>query len=115
MEKIYLHLLSDFNAVFKIKQNDKTSISVNSLECLSDFIDLELIHPSDFEILVYPIQKKENLLFSYVAKFVFLNNELKSENNYVKTYKLPENHFFIDFLPFYSKKNEIIGEKIEIN
>lgn len=115
MGKIYIHLLSDFDAVFKFVYDGQNIISVNSLESLNEFIDLEITYPSDFEIYVYPIIKKGQKLFSYGAKFKCEDNNILSENDYVKVYKLPESHFIVKFSPFLIKKQEIIGDKLEIN
>lgn len=118
MEKAYIHLLSDFHAIFKFINSDGTMISVNALESLSDLIDLEITNPSNnFEIILYPITKKGEIknLFSYSAKFNFSSNILTCENDYVKVYKFPENHFLIKFSPFSLKKQEIEGDKLEIN
>jgi hypothetical protein len=118
MEKIYIHLLSDFDTVFKFIEYDETIISVNTLESLNKLIDLEINNLSkNFQIDTYPVIRKEKdkNLFSYSAKFTYNSNELISKNDYVQVYKLPENHFLIKFLPFSLKKQEIEGDKLEIN
>lgn len=115
MEKIYIHLLPTFESLFKIERNQKRLISVTSKESLSDTIDLEISNLQFFEISVYPIGKKQKKLFSYSANFKYSEEELTSENEYVRVYKLPENHFFIKFSPFFVQKDEIYGDKIEFD
>lgn len=115
MEKIYIHLLSEFDSVFKIFNEEKLLISVTTLQSLSDTIDLEIENPEDFLINVYPITKKEKKLFSYSVKLIYENEGLNSKNDYIKIYKLPRNHFIIKFLPLLIKKEEIEGDKVEIN
>ena len=114
MEKIYIHFLSDFDAILKILNNDKLLISVNTSQSLSEIIDLEIESPENFSVNVYPVTKKHSQLFSYSVKFNFEFNQLNSKNDYVKIYKLPENHFIIKFLPLSIKKEEIEGDKVEI-
>src|SRR5690554_1309781 len=95
MDSLYIHLLADFDAVFKFFNNDEALITVNTLQNLSDTIDLEIENPEDFSINVYPITKKEKQLFSYSLKLNYKNGELNSKNDYVKIYKLFNNNYII--------------------
>lgn len=113
MEKVFIHLLPTFNSLFKFIKNERTLIEVNSTECLSSTIDLEVSDLNDFEINVYPTANNSQKLFSYSSSFKFIDSQLISENNYVTVYTLPENHFIIKFSPFFVKKEEIYGDKIE--
>lgn len=115
MGKIYIHLLADFDANFKILENNKTKICVNTLESLSETIDLEIESPSAFSIDVYPIARKNASLFSYSVNLEYLNNALSSSNNYIKIFKLPEEHYILKFFPFLIKNPEISGDKLEVN
>lgn len=115
METIYIHLLADFDASFKILEDNKVKISVNTIESLSDTIDLEINSPSSFNIDVYPITKKDSSLFSYSVNLEYLNNNLISSNDYIKIFKLPENHYILKFFPFSIKNTEISGDKLEVN
>lgn len=115
MENIYVHLLPTFESLFKISRSQVNLISVASTESLSDAIDLEISNPQFFEIAVYPVGKNQKKLFSYSANFKYIEGQLTSENEYVRIYKLPENHFFIKFSPFFVLKEEIYGDKIEFN
>ena len=109
MEPIYIHLLADFDASFKILEDNKVKISVNTIESLSDTIDLEINSPSSFNIDVYPITKKDSSLFSYSVNLEYLNNNLISSNDYINIFKLPENHYILKFFPFSIKNTEISG------
>lgn len=115
MEKIYIHILSEFDTIYKLIENEKQLISVNTTESLNDSIDLELISPLMFDVFVYPIIKKEGILFPYSARFKFDNDNLTCENGYVKIYKLPENNYILKFLPFSLNKQELTGDKLELN
>lgn len=116
MEKIYLHLSSEFETIYKVIENENVLMSLSTSESLNNTIDLEITDPKTFNISIYPINKKSNrTLFSYTSTFKHEDNTLSSKNDYVKIYKLPENHFFIKFLPFFLSNQEISGDKLEID
>jgi hypothetical protein len=114
MENIYVHLLSDFDSVFKITEKGKCIYSVSTVESLANEIDLEIKNPLNFEINVYPIKKQSKNLFSYTVNFYFQNNNLYSENEYVKIYKLPEQHYIIKFFPLGMSNTEVHADKLEV-
>lgn len=114
MEKIFIHILSTFDSVFKFSKGNKTLLKVSSTESLSDTIDLEISNPESFQISVYPTGKKNKQLFSYSTNFAISQNNILSENDYVKVYKLPENHFIIKFFPFFIEKEGIYGDRVEL-
>lgn len=115
METIYIHILADFEASFKVLENNELKISINTIENLNDTIDLEINSPSSFNIDVYPITKKDTSLFSYSVKLEYSNNYLISSNDYIKIFKLPEEHYILKFFPFSIKNPEISGDKLEVN
>lgn len=114
MEKFYVHLLPTFNSSFKIFEENQLLMTLSSTESLNDIIDLEFLNPQDFEIRVYPIGRSRGR-FSYTAQFNFIEDKLISKNEYVKVYNLSEKHFLIKFLSLSREKEEIKGDKIEIN
>lgn len=115
MNNIYLHLLSDFPACFKIIENGKVKLALSSQECLADELNIELINISDFSISVYPITSKGRTeLISYVATFKILNEKLITESEYVKEFTLPENNYILKFMPLSVKNQTLSADKIEL-
>jgi hypothetical protein len=48
MEIIYIHLLSEFDTVYKFIENQNSLISISTTESLNSTVDLELTKPIKF-------------------------------------------------------------------
>lgn len=96
MENCTLHILYSFDAKICFMENGLEIFSVNTLNSLSDEIDLSVENLSNFEINVYPIVNKKNSnLVPYSANITNYNNNLICDSKQVVIYRLPKNHFIL--------------------
>ena len=98
--KTTLHIQPLFNCNIHFFCGRNEIFSLNSMGSLQEEIDLNLLNGEDFEIKIYPFNKKgQSEKIAYTAKFYFDHNVLLSNSKQVKIYALPQNHFYIKILP----------------
>lgn len=95
-----LHLFPKFDCLIRIFENQKEIFSLNSLGFLGEEISLEVENIEDFQIKLYPFNKKnKSQNIAYTAEFKVVNSELFCESKQVSVFNLPQNHILIKFNP----------------
>lgn len=95
-----VHIISMFDCLMRFYENEKEIFSLNSLGFLGNEISLKIENAGDFQIKLYPFNKKnENQNIAYTANFKVINSELFCENKQVNIFNLPQNHIIIKFNP----------------
>lgn len=115
MLNVYFHIVSKFDCIMRFYVKDKEIFNVNTLGSLSDEIDLKIDDLENFEIKLYPFNKKngkENI--AYTAQFEIVNEKLICKNKQVYVFSLPQNHFIIQLNPINLQTNNFNDyDKIE--
>lgn len=95
-----IHIIPMFDCLLRFYENEKEIFSLNTLGFLADEISLKFETSNDFQIKLYPFNKKnENQNIAYTATFKVKGSELYCENKQVSIFKLPQNHIIIKFNP----------------
>ena len=108
----FLHILNNFPAKLVFFQNNKEIFSVLSTQFLGDEINLRIDELANFKISVYPLN---TTFLPYSLSFVKADQEIRLLSDFATIYPLPESNFVLDLKKISISKDDIIGDKIEID
>ena len=108
----FLHILNNFSTKLVFFQNNKEIFSVLSTQFLGDEINLRIDELANFKISVYPLN---TTFLPYSLSFVKTDQEIRLLSNFATIYPLPESNIVLDLKKISISKDEIIGDKIEID
>ena len=95
----FLHIQPTFNSTMHFFCDNSKIFTIHSNGSLQEEIDLKVIDGKNFEMKIYPHNKKGEEKIAFSANFYFDNNKLFCDSKQVEVYALPENHFYIKILP----------------
>lgn len=93
-----LHIFPMFDCLIRFFENGEEIFSLNSLGFLGEEINLKVDNADDFQVKLYPINRKSKTQnIAYSAEFKVVNSNLICDLKQVSVYKLPQNHLIIKF------------------
>lgn len=112
MLNVSIHIIPKFDCLMRFFEDENEIFSLNTLGCLSDEIDLKVEDLKNFNVKLYPFNKKNEIEnIAYTANFKVVHDKLICENKQVSVFYLPENHIVIKFNPINLKSQAF--EKVD--